>query len=85
MILSKFNRAFINLADRRLTPRSREVSKPRDSDWDFSDPSEICQAPRQQRSWDACQISEQCYHYNINLPESRLHEIWQLGVLPLSE
>ena len=40
----------------RLPARSREVSKPRDSGLDFSNPSKIRQAPRQQRWWNACQI-----------------------------
>ena len=44
---------------------SREVSKPRDSGLDFSNRSQIWQAPRQQRCRDACQISERYDHYNI--------------------
>ena len=48
----------------RLTARSREVSKPRDSSLDFFNCSEIWQAPRQQRCRDACQISERNDHYN---------------------
>ena len=58
-------RALIHKADGRLTARSREVSKPRDSCLDFSNRSEIWQAPRQQCCRDACQISERCDHYNI--------------------
>ena len=47
-----------------LTAISREVSKPCDSSLDFSKRSEIWQAPRQQRFWEACQILERCDHYN---------------------
>ena len=43
-----------SLSGRFLTARSREVSNMRDSDSDFSNCSEIWQAPRRQR-----------YHYNI--------------------
>ena len=49
----------------KLTAKSHEVSKPRDSSLDFSSRSDIWRAPRQQRCWDACQISERCDHYNI--------------------
>ena len=53
-------------ADGRLTARSREVSKPRDSSLDFSNRSEIWQAPY------AYQSLERCNHYNI---QSRGFEI----------
>ena len=56
--------ASIHKAVRRLTARSREVSKPRDSCLDYSNRSEIWQASRQQCCRDACQIWEQCHHYN---------------------
>ena len=59
-------------AVRRLTTRSREVSKPRDSGLDFSNRSEIWPALRQQRCWDAYQISERYDHYNT---QSRGFEI----------
>ena len=49
----------------RLTARSREASRPRDSGLNFPNLFEIWQAPRQQRCRDACQISERHTHYNI--------------------
>ena len=49
----------------KLTAKSHEVSKPRDSSLDFSNRSDIWQAPRQQRCRDACQISERCDQYSI--------------------
>ena len=59
-----FYRASIHYAVRRLTTRSREVSKPRDSCLDFSNRSEIWQPSRQQCCRDACQISERYDHIN---------------------
>ena len=50
--------------NRRLTARSREVSKLRDSDKDFSKRSEIRQAFGQERCRDACQIPGRYDHYN---------------------
>ena len=50
---------------RRLTARSREVSKPRDSSLNFSIRSEIWQVPRQRCCRGACQISERYDHCNI--------------------
>ena len=47
------------------TVRSRKASKPRDSCLDFSNRSEIWQAPRHQRCRDTCQISERYDHDNI--------------------
>ena len=52
------SRVSIHLAIRRLTARSREVSKPPYSVLDFSNRSEIRQEPRQQRCRDSCQSSE---------------------------
>ena len=52
-------------ADWRLTDWSREVSKPRDWGLDFSNRSEIWQAPRQKCSRDACHISELYDYHNI--------------------
>ena len=49
---------------RRPTVRSREALKQRDSSLDFSNRSEIRQAPRQQHYRDACQIAEQYGQYN---------------------
>ena len=46
--------ASIHYADGRLTARSREVSKPRDSGLNIFHRSEIWQAPRQHRCRDAC-------------------------------
>ena len=48
-----------------LTTRSRDISKARDSELDFSNRSEIWGASRQQRCRDACQISEQYDPDNI--------------------
>ena len=56
--------ASIHQAEERLTARSLEVSKPRDSSLFFSNSSQIKQAPRQQRCRDACQISERCDHHS---------------------
>ena len=61
---------------RKISTRgSRQVSKPRDSCLDFSNRSEIWQAPRQQRCRAICQISEQYDNNNTNLAASRLNEI----------
>ena len=49
----------------RTSLRFREVSKPQDSGLDFSNRSEICQAPWQQHFRAACQISERYDGYNI--------------------
>ena len=54
-MFSAKSRALIHEADGRLTARSRQVSKPRDSSLDFSNRSEIWQAHRQQRCRDARQ------------------------------
>ena len=59
------NWASIHQAVRRLTARSREVSKPRDSGLNFSNRSEIWQVPRQRYCRGACQISERYDHCNI--------------------
>ena len=58
-------RASIHQAVRRLTARSREVSKPRDSGLNFSNRSEIWQVPRQRCCRGACQISERYDNCNI--------------------
>ena len=80
-VYSKSIRASIHWAARRLTARSRKVSKPRESGLDTSSHSEIWQAPRQQRCRDACQISKRYYHYNT---ESRGSETWRdLAVIRL--
>ena len=49
---------------RRLIVRSRKVSKPRDLCLEFSDRSEIWQAPRQHCCRCACQISKRCDNLN---------------------
>ena len=54
----------IHLADGRLTARSPEVSKPRDSCFGLSKRFEIWHAPLQQCCRDACQISERYDHHN---------------------
>ena len=72
----------IHQADERLTARSREASKVRDSCLNFSNPSEIWQAPRQQCCRDACPISEWYNHYNT---QSRGFETsWDLTVRRLT-
>ena len=68
-------------ADGRLTARSREVSKPRDSALNLSNRSEIWLAPRQQRCRDTCQISERYDHYNIQSRGSEAYEILRYDVL----
>ena len=59
-----------------LTARSREDSKPRDSGLDFSNRSEIWEAPRQYRSRDACPIAEQYDHYDTQSRGFETHEMW---------
>ena len=54
--------ASIHSADGRLAARSREVSKPRDLNLNFSNRSEIWQPPWKCRCWDACHISERYDH-----------------------
>ena len=61
-------RASVHQAVRRLTAKSREVSKPRDWMLQWSYRSEIWQAPRQQRCRGTCQISERL---EKSKPESR--------------
>ena len=62
------------------------VSKERDLGLNFSNRSDIWQAPRQQRCRDACQISEQYNHYNIQSGGFETwREIWSYDALPLSE
>ena len=51
---------------RRLPLKFREVSKPRDWGLNFSNRSEIWQAPRQQRYQDACRIWEYYDHYSMH-------------------
>ena len=60
--------ASIHSAVRRLTAKSREVSKPRDWMLQWSYRSEIWQAPRQQLCRGTCQISERLEKFK---PESR--------------
>ena len=50
---------------RCLTARSRKDTMPRNSSLELTNHSEIWQVPRKQRCRDACQISEQYNHYNI--------------------
>ena len=52
----------------RLSVRSHEVSKTRDSGLDFSNRSEIWQTRREQRCRNACQISERYDNNNIQSP-----------------
>ena len=63
---------------RRLTVKSRKVSKPRDLYLELYDRSEIWQAHRQQGSRSACQISKRCDNLNY---QSRGFEIsWDLTI-----
>ena len=57
--------ASIHKAVRRLSARSREDSRPRDSGLDFSNRFEIWQAPRRKSCKDACQFTERYGLYNI--------------------
>ena len=50
--------AYVNEADGRLTARSREDLKPRNSDSDFPNRSDIRQAHQQQHCRDACKFAE---------------------------
>ena len=52
-------------ADGRFPARSRELSEPQESGLDFSNRSEIWQAPRQQRFGDACQNPKRYDYYDI--------------------
>ena len=70
-------RASVHKADWRLTERSREASKLRDSGLYFSNSSKKFKAPRQQ-CWHAGQITERHDHYNIQsrgLETSSVREI----------
>ena len=61
-----FFRASIYQADGRLSVRSHEVSKSRDSGLNFSSSGfGMWQAHRQRCCWDTCQISERYDHYSI--------------------
>ena len=62
---------------------SGEVSKPRDSGLNYSNQSEIWQAPRQQR--DACQSSGRCNNYHIQSQGFETSQDWWQNVLSLSE
>ena len=61
---SRADKAYIHLADGHLTARSCDVSKPSDSELDFSSRFKIWQTPWQQRCRDACQVLERYDHYN---------------------
>ena len=61
-------RVSIYRADGCLTAKSREVSKPRYSDLNFSSRCEIWQTLWQHCCQDACQISEWYNHYNTQSP-----------------
>ena len=63
---------FIQQADRRLTVRSREASKPRDWMFQWSHRSGIRRASRQRCCRGACQISRD---WKSNLTASRLLEV----------
>ena len=79
-----FFRASIHKANGRLIAISREVSKLRDSGLDFSNRSEIWQAPRQQCCRDACQISERCDHYDTQSRDFETSRDLTVRRLPLS-
>ena len=63
-IMSMGTRAPFQYPIRRLTVRSRKVSKTRDLYLELPDRSEIWQAPRQQSCRSACQISKRCDNLN---------------------
>ena len=69
---------FTKRMDGRLTARSREFSKPQDSDLDYSNSSDIWQAHRQRCQW----IYDDEYGYNIehiniiHLLYNRSNKIW---------
>ena len=67
MISMTLGDGIIYSMDGRLTTRSRETSKPGDSGLDFSNRSEIRQAPRQQLCQDAIKLLERFDDYNIYL------------------
>ena len=73
-------RAPIHLADGRLTARSREASKSRDSGLDFSNRSEIRQTHQMPVKFQSDAII-----MTYNLAASWLHEILRSDVRPLSE
>ena len=61
-LLHSPSQGLYSLSCKTSTARSREVSKPRDSGFDFSNCSEIWQASRQHRCRDASQIRERYDH-----------------------
>ena len=63
-------RASIHSGDGGLAARSCGVSKPWDSNSDFSNRSQIWQAPWKQRCLDVCHIAEWHTNYDICLAES---------------
>ena len=73
-------RAPIHLADERLTARSREASKSRDSSLDFSNRSEIRQTHQMPVKFQSDAII-----MTYNLAASWLHEILRWDIRPLSE
>ena len=66
---------YIHEAIAHLTARFRDVSKPQESGLNFSNNSEIWQAPCHQCCWDACQILEWYDHYNTQSHGFNLHKI----------
>ena len=79
---------------RRLSVRSRKLSKPRDLYLELSDRYEIWQAPRQQCCWCACQISKR--HDNLkyqsrgfetlrDLMKRRLFGYWDGALIAIIE
>ena len=75
-------RTSIHKADGHLTARSREISKPRDSDLGFSNRS-IWQTPRHPRCRDVGKILERYDHYNVQFRRSETSQ--DLTVRRLSE
>ena len=85
------NRAPSQYPKRRLSVRSRKVSKPRDLYFELSDRSEICQAVRQQCCRCACQISKRYDNLKYrsrgfetlrDLTETRLFGYWDGAQVP---
>ena len=89
-----WNRAPSQYPKRRLSVRSRKVSKPRDLYLELSDHSEILQALRQQCCRCACQISKRYDNLKYqsrgfetlrDLTKRRLFGYWDGALIPLTK
>ena len=77
--------ASIHQANGRLTARSREASKLRDSGLKFSNHSVIWQTPQQHVAGIPVKLQIDTIIIKCNLSASRLHETLRSDVLPLGE